>query len=79
MTSDSGARVAATDFSPGRKQRAHAEACAHRRNAGRSSQRLGARALGEAADRGGFRVVHVEDREQLRDLQHFLELAAEVA
>ncbi len=41
-----------------------------------SSPCLGARAFGEAADGGGFRVVHVEDREKLGDLQHFLELAA---
>src|SRR4029077_20232507 len=41
--------------------------------------RLGASALGEAADRGGFGVVDVEDREQLGDLQYFLELAAQMA
>ena len=44
-----------------------------------SCSRLGAGAFGEAADRGGFGVVDVEDGEQLGDLQHFLELAAQMA
>jgi hypothetical protein len=37
---------------------------------------LGAGALGEAGDGGCFGVIDIEDREQLRDLQYFLELAA---
>src|ERR1700740_600818 len=35
--------------------------------------------LGEAGHRFGFRVVHVEDGHQLRDLKHFLELGPQVA
>ena len=34
--------------------------------------------LGETGDCFGFAVVHVENRKQLGNLQHFLELAAEV-
>ena len=35
--------------------------------------------LAEAGDGFGFGVVHIEDGEQLGDLENFLELAAEVA
>lgn len=35
--------------------------------------------LAEAADGGGFGVIHVEDRQQLGDLKHFLEFRSEVA
>ena len=41
--------------------------------------RLGSSALGEASDGCSFRVVDVEDRQQLGDLKHFLELAPQVA
>src|SRR6266436_4870323 len=41
--------------------------------------RLYASTLGEAGDGFGFGVVDVEDGQELGDLEHFLELAAEVA
>ncbi len=45
----------------------------------RSKLKLGAGALAEARHGLRFGVVHIEHREQLRDLEHFLELAAQVA
>src|SRR6266446_5434940 len=41
--------------------------------------RLRSGAFGEAGDGFGFGVVDIEDGQQLGDLEHFLELAAEVA
>src|SRR5712691_265640 len=41
--------------------------------------RLRSGAFGEAGDSFGFGLVDVEDGQQLGDLEHFLELAAEVA
>ena len=41
--------------------------------------KLGPGGLAEAGDRLRFGVVHIEHREQLGDLEHFLELAAEMA
>src|SRR5207253_7678022 len=41
--------------------------------------RLGSGTLGEAGDGFGFGLVHIEDGQQLGDLQDFLELAAQMA
>src|SRR5215470_9878120 len=43
------------------------------------TMKLGAGALAEARHGLRFGVVHIEHRQQLGDLQHFLELAAQVA
>jgi len=49
-----------------------------RESRGRPFREICSRLLGEAGHCFGFTVVNVEHREQLGNLQHFLELAAQV-
>src|SRR5882762_2795701 len=64
--------------SPAQKQKGHANACpVHNPALSRAELRAGT--LRKAPHCLSFRVVNVENRQQLGDLQHFLKLAAQVA